>query len=47
MNAVESKIIETPTIADTHEKVEEPIPVVKPKRKRRTKKTESKKNLDE
>jgi hypothetical protein len=47
MNAVEPKIIETPTIADIPEKVENPIPVVKPKRARRTKKTENKKNLDE
>jgi hypothetical protein len=47
MNAVEPKIIETPTIADIPEKVENPIPVVKPKRASRTKKTENKKNLDE
>ena len=44
---IEPNIIEKPTIDDTNEKIEEPIPVVKPKKTRRTKKTETMKKLDE
>jgi len=47
VNAIEPNIIEKPTIDDTNEKSEEPIPIVKPKKTRRTKKTETMKKLDE